>query len=274
MSQNFHYEKNSNQRECQNKTDTKCDVFGNQQVYQNVEASKGVEAEQHVKFITNKSDINNNGSVICFQKKPSRRCISGILYSTSVQDDRVGGQSIKSPRKRPSREEVAAKCSKPKPPKRVVSCKVKEPYWQHGKYVQDDCGSGIIPLRLTFNSSRPKWCKTPLTSYQAIHGELGRKILCGEEEITRTINPGPPCNLCEIVMPLCRGYYRKYDCDVSPCEKDLLYRTRRSKLLNKVERYWEPCMTIKERLDVNRFAPQNMALALKFMKKSNSKDCW
>ncbi len=287
MSNNFHFQKNTNQKETENKVDTTCDVRDGQQVYQNLQTTKGVEAQHCVKYVTDALSVDDGQSVTSSTKKAradSAREPSSVSAAPAVSAK--NGKPTKSDRRRgerPSREEIAEKCYDTLPGRRIVPCDSKEAFWRHGKYVQDDCGSGIVPhQKLDFYSNRRIWCSTPLTTYQASHGELGRKILCGEELISRRINPGPPCNVCEIVLPLCRGYYRKYECDFSPCERDYqVFKGGRTRPRTKVERYWEPCLSLKERSDVNKFAPQNVALAEELKKNALKKSgnvgnisCW
>lgn len=169
-----------------------------------------------------------------------------------------------------TREDIMMKCYPPRPRRRVEVCQ-EQPFWQSAEYVRDECGSGIMPHRVDYQSSRRQWCRTPLTSYQASHGELGRQILCGEQVIQRTIESGPPCNICEYVLPLCRGYYRKYECEKPPCEQE--YWSYKKRPRDKVEKYWEPCQSSMERSDVNKFAPQNVALATHLRQKGKP-TCW
>ncbi len=155
---------------------------------------------------------------------------------------------------------------------------VKPPPWQGGKHVRDECGSGIVPKRLEFMPSRKVWCKTPLSMYQATIGELGRKILCREKIVPRDVKPGPPCNVCEDILPLCRGYYRKYDC-LRPCEEEYTrYKSGKKVYRPRVERYWEPCLTKDQKLqlDINGFAGQNVFLGSKMRRthNPNSTPCW
>lgn len=300
MSPNFRYEKNCNSKEKEDKCDTKCDLRNNGQLYQNFQASKGVDTEQRVKYCTHgrryddrSSDCDQCCSVTsatprneCQRPgKPAAKAghhgreaghaggssnASGFscYYKSGPGQPKCGDQY-----KRPTPKEVALKCYDKRPPKRIPSCHVDEPFWQHGQYVRDDCGAGIVTTKLGFHANRPLWCKTPLTTYQASHGELGRKILCGETDLTRKIHEGPPCNICEDVLPLCRGYYRRYSCDYSPCDDEVFEGGRRGPR-SKIQRYWEPCATHLEKVDVSTFAPQNMALALLLKRKYGEVPCW
>ena len=164
-------------------------------------------------------------------------------------------------------------------PKAKRSC-TKIPNWQHCEYVRDECGSGIVPKRFGLKNSHPRWCKTPLSMYQATIGELGRQLLCGETVITRDINPEPPCNIHEYIMPACAGYYRRYDC-IKPCEEDHIKIKDGKKIYrDRVERYWNPCVGKhdKVRIDVNDFAPHNSVLAEKYRRSNIDGDenipCW
>lgn len=163
-------------------------------------------------------------------------------------------------------------------PKRQVCNRMTN--WQHCEYVRDECGSGIVPKRYNLKASQVQWCKTPLSMYQATIGELGRKLLCAETVITRNINPAPPCNISEYILPPCRGYYKRYDC-VKPCEEDHV-RTRNNVKIyrDRVDRYWNPCYSKAEqiRIDVNDFAPHNSVLAERYRRNNTDGDlnmpCW
>lgn len=156
------------------------------------------------------------------------------------------------------------KCVKPEP-------------WQNGKYLRDECGSGIVPVRMGFIPSRKKlWCKTPLSMYQATIGELGREILCREKIVARDVKPGPPCNIEAFILPPCRGYYRKYDC-LRPCEEMYAYQTGGQKIYrHEVDRYWEPCQMREQnsRGNINDFAGQNVYLGKQLRRKMDSTTCW
>lgn len=134
--------------------------------------------------------------------------------------------------------------------------------WQNGKYLRDECGSGIVPAHFGFINSRKYWCRTPLSMYQATHGDLGRKILCRTTHVLRDIRPAPPCNMDEYILPLCRGYYRKYEC-IRPCEERFAVKERgQRQYRNSLERYWDPCVdkTEDRRQDIREFAPHNVTL--------------
>lgn len=168
------------------------------------------------------------------------------------------------------------KCYDQPKPKEVDPC-VKVYTWQHGKYLRDDCGSGIVPNKMDFRRNHKFWCKTPLSMYQATIGELGRQLLCGETRITKDIRNGPPCNICEYVLPLCRGYYRKYDC-IKPCEAEYA-KVVNGKVLfrDPVERYWQPCLTPEEKKkeNIKAYAPHNAYLGDKLRRAFNAENpCW
>lgn len=148
--------------------------------------------------------------------------------------------------------------------------------WQHGKYVKDECGSGIVPVKYNLFSKAADRCKTPLTMYQVTVGQLGKQILCGEKLIARNVNPYPPCNICEYILPPCNGYYRKYDC-IKPCEADYVtYKQGKKVFRDRVQRYWEPCLTTEQKhlLDVNTYAGPNVALGIELKRNKNSLPCW
>lgn len=171
---------------------------------------------------------------------------------------------------------VAERCYELPPRVSREKC-IKPPSWQNGKYVRDECGSGIVPVRMSFLHSRRKlWCKTPLSMYQATIGELGREILCREKIVPRDVRPGPPCNIEAFILPPCRGYYRKYDC-MRPCEEMYAFTKGDQKIYrNEVDRYWEPCMTREKngRLNINEFAGHNVYLGKQLRRQNENVPCW
>lgn len=142
--------------------------------------------------------------------------------------------------------------------------------WKPGNYVSDDCGSGIVTNVCDAKETRDWWCRTPLSVYQATICELGRKLLCGELKIPRPSITAPPCNVCETILPPCRGYYRKYERLPSCEEKFATYKHGKKQFRNKVKRYWEPC-TMEEQGpgdDITKFAGHNSYLAMKLSTKN------
>lgn len=163
----------------------------------------------------------------------------------------------------------------PKSPTVVLDPCVPTKSWQRGTYKKDSCGSGIIPVIHSYAQNRRIWCKTPLSTYQSTIGELGRKILCREPGsiVPRDIRSEPPCNICEHVLPPCRGFYRQYDC-IRPCEEE--YATvigNRRIYRDAVSRYWDPCTSV-DKPDVNVLAPHNGMLAKKLHRGMEGADCW
>lgn len=196
--------------------------------------------------------------------------------SSDKSQSRSRGKASSAGKREISEVERSALCYLTRPGKQRPPCK--EFVWQNGEYVRDECGSGIIPLKLSFSNNRQYWCKTPLTMYQATIGELGRKILCREEIIMRDIKPEPPCNIDEFILPLCRGYYRKKDC-IRPCEDEHTFIQQGKKhYRNRVDRYWQPCLTDEEKttIDVNEFAPHNVVLGKKMRRVYGASEnpCW
>lgn len=170
-----------------------------------------------------------------------------------------------------------ARCYEVKRGARRNSCNRKT-IWQHGKYVRDECGSGIVTKRYNFLPTRKIWCKTPLTMYQATIGEMARQLLCREISVPRDVKGEPPSNIAEYIFPPCRGYYRKYDC-MRPCEEDFAVMKGGKKIYrDRVERYWEPCLTKSQKhfLDVNDYAPHNVYLGSKMRRWNITDDapCW
>ncbi len=150
--------------------------------------------------------------------------------------------------------------------------------WQHSKYVKDECGSGIAPLKTDFKRNRNKaWCSTPLSMYQATIGDFARQILCNEYKWKRDVKSIPPCNICEYVLPPCREYYRKYDC-LKPCEEDhVALKNGQREYRDHVERYWQPCVIEDSQIKDNarHYAPHNSYLGDTVRRKfQDSTPCW
>jgi len=149
--------------------------------------------------------------------------------------------------------------------------------WQRNKYVRDECGSGIVTNN-TCSNKKLVWCHTPLTMYQATIGELGRKILCGEERLYKDLFPEPPSSLALDILPPCRGYFRKYDC-VKPCEEELAIRKEGKKIYRSpIERYWNPCEMFKDDSGHIRNNAAHNAYLSKAMRRRdlscNQQPCW
>lgn len=303
MSSNICYEKDNNSKDNINQSDVCYDIQGKRQTFRNSRVSKGREEQQYTKYVTGRDNPGDYYNPPRIDADDS----DGQYFNVRSKYNPKSPKSTSSTRKNeprasprpPSYQEVKkGKVCEPdyrvtdgremkklpphcfqRPPARKYPPCTKKTEWQNAKYCKDDCGSGIVPLRYNYNVSKRVWCRTPLTTYQASHGELARKILCGEKELKRLINDGPPCNICEYIFPPCRGYYRPYDC-IRPCEDEsdnLVFRDGRSRLRDKVERYWESCFTGTAKQDVNTFAPQNMALALKYRRKAfggTGAPCW
>ena len=177
-----------------------------------------------------------------------------------------------------SASERSAICYPTQPVRATKPCEAKDCVWQNGKYVRDECGSGIVPLKFDFQNNRKIWCQTPLSLYQATHGELGRRILCRYTHVLRDIMPAPPSNMSEYILPFCRGYYRKYPC-IRPCEERYVTEVRNKKIYrDSIERYWNPCIDEAEekRMDILEIVPHHVALARKTRRKHGVDDvpCW
>lgn len=166
----------------------------------------------------------------------------------------------------------------PVPRKATSTARCKDDFvWQAAKYVKDDCGSGIVPLRVDTSDPRRIWCQTPLTMYQSTIGELARKMLCHEIVVRKRVNVGPPCNMCEHVMPMCKGYYRKYECRRN-CEEDhAVIRNGKKVYRDAIQQYWMPCLTLEEKreYDLSKDADHNVYLGKKLKRKTGEKVvCW
>lgn len=240
-------------------------------------SAKGHEKENVETQNTSTEDLNNP----CAAEKTIITCPPKTT-KTKSSITRLSGRSCtkksigRSTRSKLSIADFNAKCYDHKRAvKRTCGAGVK---WQHGKYCRDDCGSGIVTKKFDFKPSRRIWCRTPLTLYQATIGELGRKILCREKIVPRDVRPAPPCNIGQYILPLCRGYYRKYDCLRSCEEQFAVCKNGVKQYRDCVQRYWEPCQSDwqKDKLNLCEYAPQNSFLALKLRRKNNDCDvpCW
>ncbi|KAK7598273.1 hypothetical protein V9T40_006508 [Parthenolecanium corni] len=227
-----------------------------------------VRATHHSNGSTHRSDHHRNTSLACGSTRKSLKAESGHCSKKSITSPK---KSVSSLARRMSH------CYEIKRTGRQDKCD-KKPYWKHGKYVRDECGSGIVPKSFLFKSNFKLWCKTPLSMYQATIGELGRQILCQEIVLPRDVKSEPPSNIAEYIMPLCRGYYRKYDC-MRPCEEEYAVVKAGKKIYrDQVERYWKPCLSKdqKHKSNVNNYAPQNAFLGLKLRRRNIRDDvaCW
>lgn len=277
MSAKVDYEKDSREKEHENIANVSYNAGSKGQQFHNETGKKEVEKRCFVKYTT--------GAI-----KPSMG--AGKMSTTSIISSQVGHpckvkpsakkstRSLKSSQssKSLSLTEIASKCYERK--RGVKKSCTRAEQWQLGKYCRDDCGSGIVPKRFDFKPSRKLWCKTPLTLYQATVGELGRKILCREKVVPRDVRPPPPCNIAHYILPLCRGYYRKYEC-LRPCEEEhAVVKRGRKQYRDCIERYWEPCYSNwqKFKLDVNDYAPHNSVLMSKLRRQNTDGavdiPCW
>ncbi|KAK7592900.1 hypothetical protein V9T40_007652 [Parthenolecanium corni] len=269
MAPKVDFEKDNVERENESTANVIYDQQSNKQLFHKNNCTKGVEKHIVTKYRT-------GGRARSASRSPASRTVShrSATHSKATSGRSAhksdagssGGKSCsrQSSPKPKSRVEVSAKCYDVRRGRRREPCG-KGIQWQHGKYVRDECGSGIVAKRLDFLPSRKIWCKTPLTMYQATIGELARKILCREKIVPRDVKPAPPNNIEEYILPPCRGYYRKYDC-LRPCEEEYAYYKGGQKhYRDRVERYWEPCYSKdqKYKLDINEYAPHNAYLAKK-----------
>ncbi|XKL63821.1 hypothetical protein PGB90_006185 [Kerria lacca] len=304
---NVDYEKDNIEKANKTTANVMYDVHDNHQMYQNKKCTKGVEKHCCTKYRTgcggsrsrskSRSTVskriaspsiksNRSQSASKMRKmsdsqkshsqsrasQKSRRSSGSRTNGNDQSRNKVGKSKSKSPMSKKVKSskssimERSAKCYEVKRGKKRQTCI--EPVWQHGKYVKDECGSGILPMRYNFRPSRKIWCKTPLSMYQATIGELARKLLCREKVVPRDVKPAPPCNIEQYILPFCRGYYRKYDC-LRPCEEEYAYyKGGKKHYRDCVERYWEPCLTKEQKikLDINEYAPQNAYLAKKMLR--------
>ncbi|KAK7598363.1 hypothetical protein V9T40_006598 [Parthenolecanium corni] len=278
MGPKIDFEKDNVERENESTANVIYDVHDNKQLFQKKNCAKGVEKHCVTKYKTGtrgrsvsrssagRTISHRSNSLSRSAKSPSSQSRSaGKSHTSGPCKAKSSHSSHQSSRSKPkSQVEVSAKCYDVRRGKRREMCG-KGVKWQNGKYVRDECGSGIVSKRFDFIPSRKMWCKTPLSMYQATIGELARKILCREKVVPRDVRPGPPSNIEEYILPPCRGYYRKYDC-LRPCEEEYVSAKGGKKhYRDRVERYWEPCLTKdqKYKLDITEYAPQNAFLAKK-----------
>ncbi|KAK7604833.1 hypothetical protein V9T40_006019 [Parthenolecanium corni] len=316
MAPSIAYEKDCEKKEAERLRNVKYDARGKDHCYTNLETDKNVEDRCRVKYLCgsgadavttacatktgasrcdavkrrkgSKCSSSDSGgsrrSCVTVAPAASKEAASGphaIIASSKGQtahraaldrQEELCGRAA--PRKLTPTEVSAACYEVRRASKKYQPCRTAR--WQHGKYVRDECGSGIVPVRFDIGPCKKLWCKTPLSMYQATIGELGRQLLCREKIIQRDVWPEPPCNVAEYIMPPCRGYYRKYDC-MRPCEEDHAYIKQGKKYYrDRVERYWEPCLTQEQKhtLNLNEYGPHNAALALKLRRENMGIPCW
>lgn len=280
------YEQALCKKEKEHQRNLKHQVNGKCKLTQLQDCSKNFEDMANVKCVENGDRLSQAGSA----KSSNSKSSSNHSNSSSNNGKASNGNGKSSS----SNGKSSSNCLKSAQPPRVLEpkdtskCYEKparrkhEPCkndfkWQHAEYCRDECGSGIVPLKMTFAPNRKMWCSTPLSMYQSTIGELARKILCDEFKLQRDINPAPPCNVCEYAMPLCRGYYRKYDC-MRPCEEDFARRQNGYKVYrDRVQRYWEPCLMAEQKPEksVRHYAQHNAYLGEMVRRKfQDAVPCW
>lgn len=130
----------------------------------------------------------------------------------------------------------------------------------------DDRGCGIKSDEC--KEAELRRCCTPQTEYMRMHGEMAKQLLCGQWNFPMKIKSEPPCNICEKVMPPCRGYYREYECPM-PIDP----RTGRQRL--KSDQYWKPCQEIEFMDEYRRYmSVPNNGLIKKLRRKKELKKEW
>lgn len=255
----------------------------------------------HEKCIENLSNLNLQQGTICSKPTCKTSCCSKPTCKTPCSDKRSSQSSCKSQSdkrtevccsqiklrhkkstcssaKKKSRKPTSSEICYPVPKRTPSTARCKGDFvWQTAKYVRDECGSGIVPLRLEISDPRRIWCKTPLTMYQSTIGELARKMLCNEIVVRKRVNTGPPCNLCEYVMPMCKGYYRKYECRRSCEENHAQVKNGVKVYRDAIQQYWMPCLTTEEKreYDLSRDAEHNVYLGKKLKRQvGDGVYCW
>ncbi len=290
------YQKANQEKVSKNKANVTYDICGKKLKYCSKNRTKNVERRSSVKYACGAARMAGKssscvaprigGETSSSTKSLARKSLKSDSQSYLESKRSSSPKSAKSESKkkhattetnesRAERSVLNSKCYFQLPRARKNAC-TKEHRWYHEKYVKDDCGSGVVPLKHTYSISRKDWCKTPLSMYQATIGELGRKLLCKEEIVPRDVWPGPPCNIEEYILPRCYGYYRKYEC-VRPCHSEHVYLSKEGKVRDRVERYWNPCLTEEQKvkIDINEFAPQNAFLGQRLRRTHIDGDpCW
>lgn len=238
----------------------------------------------HEKCTENLSNLNlQKGSISSSQ--PSCKSLSshtnsetGSKDETKVRHKNSTRSAANTAKKKSSKGSHKSSLCYPVPRKVPSTARCNDDFkWQVAKYVKDECGSGIVPFRLDLSDPRRFWCKTPLTMYQSTIGELARKILCNEIAIHKRVNVGPPCNLCEYVMPMCKGYYRKYECRRNCEEAHAVVKNGKKVYRDAIQQYWMPCLTTEEKreYDLSKDADHNVYLGKKLKRKIGDKVvCW
>lgn len=275
------YEKDNHEVEHEKIANVHYNVNSQEQKYHNESGHKDVEKRHIVKYHQGAGARSAVGSKISRASGPTppKRSVSKLCKSKkpAKEDKSCVSQSAQSTTSRSSKTlsaaEIASKCYDRKLGKKRSCTRV--PKWQFAEYCRDECGSGVVAKKFDFLGSRKLWCKTPLSLYQATVGELGRKILCREEIVPRDVKPAPPCNIDHDILPMCGGYYRKYDC-LRPCEEEhAVVKSGKKQYRNLIDRYWEPCYSKGQKfhLNINDYAPQNAVLMKKF-RRSNVDGAW
>lgn len=283
MGQNIEYHNDQDKKQQENRNHVHYETCGKAQKYTKEDHSKETEDKCHTKYLTggrsahsghdHHHSASSRHSHSSHHSKSAARHSSGRACPSGAGASKLGTSAPMS-----SLEQRMSHCYEIKRAGQRNECNRKT-IWQHGKYIRDECGSGIVPKRFDLKLSRRIWCKTPLTMYQATIGELARQLLCREISVPRDVKGEPPSNIAEYIMPPCRGYYRKYDC-LRPCEEEYaVVRQGKKEYRDRVRRYWEPCLSKdqKHKLDVNDYAPHNVFLGLKMRRRNNITDdvpCW
>lgn len=244
------------------------------------------ELTDHEKLVENLSKLSLRQGSVCSQATTKRPYSCRSVEVCCEEDVRANHRPhtrnpAVAPKHEASRHEVNRAKSNvcypiPRKPTSVARCK-DDFVWQTGKYVKDECGSGIVPHRQLLSDPRRLWCKTPLTMYQSTIGELARQMLCDEIRVPKRVNDGPPCNLCEQVMPLCKGYYRKYECRRSCEEEHAVVKNGKKVYRDAIQQYWKPCLSAEEKraYDLSKDADHNVYLGKKLRRKIDDRvACW
>lgn len=275
MMSNFRYDKHSCQKEREHNHNIKHCVRSPHRCVTQV--------TDHEKCIENLSNLNLQQGTISLQ--PTCKSLSSDKGTEVCRKSEAKIRHKKSTRSATSSaNKKSAKASNksnlcyPLPRKVPSTARCKDDFvWQTAKYVKDECGSGIVPLRLDVSDPRRIWCKTPLTMYQSTIGELARRMLCNEIVVGKRVNVGPPCNLCEYVMPMCKGYYRKYECRRNCEEKHAVVKNGTKVYRDAIQQYWMPCLTTEEKreYDLSKDADHNVYLGKKLKRQTGEKVlCW
>lgn len=269
----FNYKNANKEKLNKNTAEINYNVCKDAEKYHSKQNSKEIEKRCCINYVTNPPKVKSQEDHSLLRKTSKLCTFNDSVPSKSSKS--ISNFPKSTDQKESKRSIINSKCYFKflRPRKRICT---KIHLWQHGQYQRDECGSGIVPLQQSFRNNQKRWCKAPLSTYQATIGDLGRQLLCKETMLSKKIVRPPPCNVDEYILPKCFGYNRKYKCE-PPCEVEhTIMKNGIRRARDHVDRYWNPCLTREERitLDVNEFAPHNAYLMKKLHRNHCNVSCW